>query len=198
MKRILALGFCFLICASSFSQTIAYRNEDEAALEIATNYLFEGKVSLTSLFFNDLKPKAGVALAYKLDKISGDEFFSLDFVLKTYNLEFSFDKGANVYIKTFQDNVLTLHQTLDYSSINAGKETKKVSDRTSSKFYFMFPKYSITKEELTLIMREGIKIIMFMTTRGYHTLKYDKDDLGDIVSNEYSILLGKSDFTDGF
>lgn len=192
MKRILSFVIFFLLAFPLFAQTLAYRDEDDSHVQVGTNYYYEGKGGLLI----DFDPRTAVALEYVLHKDSGEEIYSLDFLLKTYELKFSIDKNANVYIKTFQDNVITLHHS--QTCIEVKQDSKRVSDRSDSHYYYIYPKYIISKEDLQTLMNEGIKKLSFMTTRGYHVLNYEKDTIGTILVKENELLLGKTNFSEGF
>lgn len=192
MKRIVFAALFAFLFIPLYSQTLGYRHEKDNQVQAGTNYYFEGK----SAFLVNFNPRTAVALEYLFDKDTENEVFSLDFLLQTYELEFSFDKNANVYIKTFQDRVITLHQTKGCGEIK--KDRKRVSDRSDSFYYYVYPEYIIPKEDLTALMNEGVKKLSFMTTRGYHTLNYDNDTIGKILAKEYDLLLGKTNFEEGF
>lgn len=194
MKKTILLCASILLALPMFSQTLAYRKDTDLFLSIATNYCFEGKPAIWIQF----EPRTAVALLYTLRKDNGEEKFCLSFRLQTYEQEFSFDENAGLYIKTFQDNLITLHQVHFCEDVNKSKSHKKVSDRSDSFYYFVDPSYNISKEDLQKIMTEGIKKISFMTTRSYHTLEFENDTLGKIILTEYELVMGKSDFSKDF
>ena len=192
MKKLFLSVLSLLLIVPLYSQTLAYRHDEDSYVQVATNYYYEGK----GAFLIDVNPRTAVSLFYHLQKDNGEEIFNLDFLLKTYHLEFSFDKNAKVYIKTFQDKLITLHQK--YTNEEIRKDREQVSDHSDSFYYYVYPSYFISKDDLQTIMNEGIKKMSFMTTRGYHVLSFENDTLGKIITDEYNILLGKSDFTEGF
>lgn len=186
MKKLLFTPIFLLFSLPLFSQSLAYRTENDSILQMGTNYHYEGKT-------DNLRATA-VSLEYLLKKDAGEEFFLLNFVLKAFKLELSFDKGSNLYIKTYKDNLITLVQIDTYYEIKRERELLALN-----RFYYkVYPRYNITKDDLQKIIKEGIKKMSFMTTAGYYNLSFEEDSLGEIIRNEYNLLLGKSDFTEGF
>lgn len=192
MKKFFVTALSLVFACPVFSQTLAYRHEEDASLQVGTNYYYEGKPALLV----DFNPRTAVALEYALNKDNGEELFQLDFLLKTYEQEFSFDKNANLYIRTFNDKVITIHQLKECGTIK--RERERVSEGSDSFYYYVYPDYAISKEDLTALMDEGAKKLSFMTTRGYHTLEFEKDTIGSILKREYNLLMGKTDFNEGF
>lgn len=192
MKKTILLCVSILLALPVSSQTLAYRKDTDLLLSIATNYVYEGKPA----FLIQFEPRTAVSIMYVLRKDNGEERFRLLFRLQTYELEFSFDENAGLYIKTFQDNLITLHQVHSCEDVN--RSHKRVSDRSDYFYYFVDPSYDISKEDLQKIMTEGIKKISFMTTRSYHTLEFENDTLGKIILAEYELIMGKSDFSKDF
>ena len=194
MKRSLSFVSTFLLAFPLFTQTLGYRDKVDSYVRVGTNYEYEGKGGLLV----DFEPRTAVALEYILHKDTGKELFMLDFLLKTFELEFSIDKNAYLYIKTFQDNVITLRQAFARPELR--KDVERVTKRSESQYhyYYIYPGYNISKEELQTLMNEGIKKLSFMTTRGYHVLNYEKDTIGAILVKEHELILGKTDFSEGF
>lgn len=195
MKKPFVLTLVLFIFFPSFAQSLAYRHDKDSYLQMATDYKFDSTPSLFSMI-HKIKQRTGVSLVYHLNKESGKESFILDFLLQTYKYEFSFDKNSNVYIKTFQDNLIILQQREPFHSIKTKREL--IDDDPNMFLCSVYPSYFISKEDLKTIMEEGIKKMSFMTTREYYTISFEEDSLGKIIKDEYNLLLGKSDFTEGF
>ena len=175
---------------SMFSQSLSYRDDNESSLLVGTNYGLEGKETLVP------RRRIGVAVAYQLDKKSGEEYYWLDFYLRTLNQNFTIDMNSNLLIKTFQDNIIILQET----GKEIDKSREKLNPNSTSEFYYYIlkPSYKISKEDLQKIMDEGIKKTWFMTTLGYFDFKFEQNTLGQIITEEYNLIHGKSDFSSDF
>ena len=187
MKRLLFIYLFLLLSMPIYSQTIGYRNDTDQRLEIGTDCIFEGR---NKLFF-DHGPWTGISLGYNLDKDTGKEVYLLHFSLITRD-QFTFDKRANLYIKTFQDKVIIADQLI------TNVTTKSKTTDNSRIYYFSYPSYGITTKDIQTLMNEGVKKLSFMTTSGYHELNYEKDTIGVILKKEYDLLHSKTSFDEGF
>lgn len=190
MRKLLLVIFLFVFALPLFSQNISYRDETDNRLLVGTTFCYESKGALLV----DFKPRTAIALSYNLYKDTGEEYFMISFALQTYEHEFTFDKNAPLYIKTFQNSIVVITQLLH----DVQKDKKRVNDKSDAYYYFVYPSFVISKEDLTSLMQEGIQKLSFMTTAGYHTLTYENDTVAAILVKEYDALMGKTNFDEGF
>lgn len=190
IKRLLSFTIISLLAFPMLAQSLGYREEDDNSIKMGTNYYLEEK----GLF--SVGPQIGVALEYVLNKETGEEVYSLDFLIETFEREFSIDKNANLYIKTVKGNVITLHHLQTNTEVK--KESTRVGDRSNSSYYRIYPHYLISNEDLQTLMNEGVQKLSFMTTAGYFTHNYTKETIGAILVKEYELLHGKTNFDEGF
>lgn len=175
MKHFYSLFFLLLLSCPLFSQSLATKEEEDGCLTLITNFIYD-KTGLLSLGSN----LNGVSLCYRVDINGGNETFALRFGIETISSEFSFDKNANLYLKTFSDKVVILQQLLS---------CEEVPKDNAQEYNHVYPMYTIAKDDLVSIMNEGIKKMLFMTTKGYYPCNYGKDIVGENIRKEYEFLL---------
>lgn len=183
MKRTLILLLSIALATPLFAQKIGIREENEDLLHIATNYeLPKGEIA--------------IALEYLNNKKNNDESFFLHLYLVSYNLPFTLDKGAKALIRTFKGNIIELEQLMSVYDIK--RDRQSASSQYSNYYYYVFPKFGISRDNTELIMNEGIAKIRFETTIGMKDYTYESDVLGKMLHAEYDLIFKKTDFSAGF
>lgn len=187
MKKIFVAFALFLLGVVSLNaQSLAYREDTGESLSIGTNYTTEDKYRL------------GVALNHFVNKKSNQEVWALGFLIYTRNIQLTVDENARLLIRTFGDNIVELTQYIespkqDYQSLGYNRYTNM-----SEYDYQVYPSYSISLADLKILMSEGIKKLRFETTRGMLDIDCERDVFGVDIWSEYNLIIGKTDFGEGF
>lgn len=187
MKKIVVAFALFLLGAVSLNaQSLAYREDTEESLSIGTNYIAEDKYRL------------GVSLSYFVNKKSNQEVWSLNFSIYTRNVQLDVDKDARLLIRTFGDKIVELTQynespKRDYQSLGYN-QYKNMSEYD----YQVYPSYLISLADLKILMSEGLKKMRFETMRGMLDINCERDVFGVDIWAEYNLIIGKTDFGEGF
>lgn len=183
MKRTLILLLSIALATPLFAQKIGIREENEELLHIATNYeLPKGDIA--------------IALEYLHNKLNNEDSYYLHLYLVSYELPFSFDKGAKALIRTSKGSIIELEQLTNCYDIK--REHQLSSARYSTYYYYVFPKYGISRDDMELIINEGIAKIRFETTIGMRDYTYDSDALGKMLKAEFDLIFKKTDFSADF
>ncbi len=197
MKKGILICLLAFIPIASMAQKVKDRIEDDKSLSLGTDY-------------QRLNSHVNMKLCYYLDKSTGEEMYSLDFVL-TYSApnSFSFDKGAPLYIKTLKNNIIVVHEIISNDDVNfnrgsistnsnAGLIAQTIGAFIPTDPYYLGCSYFITPEELSTVIKEGVKGIYFLTTAGYMIVSINNNIMGTTLEKQKAVLLFKSDIQAGF
>lgn len=182
MRKLIITVLAALSTTLSYGQTIGYRNESNNSLTIGTNYSVMGR-------------ELGVSLNYYLNKSTKEERWLLCFILYSRNEPLSIDQGAELLIRTFSGTVIELKQNDNCYDIKRERDYPyQASGNYNVIDYLVYPGYFIDGKSVQILMKEGIQKMRFETTKGIRDLKWNKDVYGGIITSEYNLVLGKSDF----
>ena len=194
MKRFLSIAILFLLTIPLTAQELISRDENDLYTFVSTGFSYD-----RSGGFIVPIDRTGIALTYLLDKKSGVENYILFFELETVDESLSVDQNAFLYIKTFQDNIITLKQLKPHYEINKHQSCRiKEVGKGSFYVYSIFPSYTISKEDLQIIMNEGVKKFAFMTTATIYTIVYKEDVIGKILVKDHELIHKNVDFSEDF
>lgn len=183
MKKLILFCLCFVILTPVFAQEIAFRTDNDNVFSIGANYMIE-------------KGNVAVGLTYMIDKNTEEETYQIAMATISYELAFSFDKGAKALIRTFAGNIIELSQIKNCHDI--GRESKRAYSGSSTYYYYCYPYFEVSHDDLKTMMQEGIQKIRFETTIGMIDYSYEKDELGKLLKKEYDLILSKSKFDTDF
>jgi hypothetical protein len=194
MKRFLSIAILFLLTIPLTAQEFISRDENDLYTYVSTGISYDRSGG----FIFPIE-RTGIGLAYLLDKKSGAENYMLFFELETVDMELSVDQNAFLYIKTFQDNIIALKQLETCDKINMRKSVRiKEVGKGDFTVCSIFPSYTISKEDLQIIMNEGVKKFAFMTTATIYTIVYKEDIIGKILVKDHELIHKNVDFSEDF
>lgn len=177
MRKLLLFFLSFWIGFPMFSQTIisyASRVDNETSIVVKTDIL------ATSIWSN---LPAGVSLTHVKMKETGEEGIFITLYFQTYSCTFC-QEGSRAVFKTFSGSTVTIEQILSSDRLS---NRVGIPDRIKPT-YALFPLYSISKEDLMKLMKEGIQKIRIETLVGFLDFTYKKDELGGYLAAEYASL----------
>lgn len=187
MKKTLLVLFCFLSSIPIFCQTIAWRDEKDGVLSIGTDYM------MTNYGFLSRRINMGVSLSYSYNSHNDSELFTLGILLYTFNEKCSFDKGSKLKIETFDNQAIKLIQ-ID-NDVHSVLESEY---STRDYLWKSDPSYSLTRDQLEMIIKGGVTRIWFQSTNGLFYKPFDKDLVGPLLDSEWKLIQQKMDVTKGF
>src|SRR5574344_1370118 len=188
MKKVVLVFTLFIICMTSFGQSIAVDKTDKDA-----RYIITSKV-LCRNFTDRVVYSFGMSAI-----IIGDEqVFNLELDVVS-NGPLTVEKGSHILIKTFEGNVIELTST-SKSSDNLG--TIKDIGGTLFTSYTIHPSYSINPAQIDSISKEGVAKIRVETSIDYLDKEYKKDKAGIVIAKDYELIKDaintKKSLRDGF
>ena len=183
MKKLILFCLSMIILTPAFAQEIAFRTDNDNVFSIGANYMIG-------------KGNVAVGLSYMLDKISEERTFQIPMVTISYELAFSFDKGAKALIRTFSGSIIELSQMK--SCYDIGRDLKSAYSGSTSYYYYCYPYFEVSHNDLLIMMQEGIQKIRFETTIGMKDYSYEKDELGGLLRKEYDLIFSKTKFDTDF
>ena len=116
-------------------------------------------------------------------KETGEEGIFITLYFQTYSCTFC-QEGSRAVFKTFSGSTVTIEQILSSDTLS---NRVGIPDRIKPT-YALFPLYSISKEDLMKLMKEGIQKIRIETLVGFLDFTYKKDELGGYLAAEYASL----------
>lgn len=185
MKKQIILLSLILLSVPTFAQSIGFRDDNSEYLAIGTDYMITRAFSSYD---------TGVALAIYTDKHAGVKTYYLGLYFETYGKTFC-QKHSRAVIKTFSGSIITISEILDtYKVINFREQVGDYQSTT----YSLKPQYSISEEDIKILMAEGVQLLRIETLQGLKDFTYKSDVLGGYLTKEYNLILGKQDFGSDF
>lgn len=183
-KMIIFFLLSIMITIPSVSaQNLAYRTDTDMELSAATDY-YRSSGSI------------GTSLSYHLNKASQEESFTLGLWVLSDDLEFFIDLGSKALIRTTKGHIIELQQIT--SSLRKGSKYLGYYGNQAHTRHYIYPDYLISREELEMLMEEGILKIRLETTVGMKDYLYKTEVLGKTLQAEYNLIFNVSDFDTDF
>lgn len=184
MKRHLIIILCTLFsCQAIFAQNLARRTENDITLQAATDYWRKAG-------------SIGVALTYELNKPVKEETFLLSLWVISKDLKFAIDKKSKMLIRTTRGQIIELEQTTE--SPEQQSKYLGLSGGVSHYYYYVYPDYLITRQDLETIMKDGVSKIRLETTVGMMDYPYSVEIVGEMLTAEYGLIFNNKNFDTDF
>lgn len=185
IKYILIVSLLSFVSLNAGAQRISVKEDDGAHLLIGTEPVEITIQSTSQAAENYMAP----ALYLTVDKKTKKEQYTVTFVLDPH-YTFTFDKNSHLYIQTNEGNTITL------------TNRERIEDVLYTYDFFsgsyVYPQYIIPAKDLTLIMKEGIRLMRFESTAGIIDFISTKNTVALVIKEEYELIRSVIDFDSNF